>query len=54
MKPTTLEGYRAFALALVEACWNDQIVDFGPTSDHQGIRVILSELTGIPQASQSL
>jgi hypothetical protein len=48
--PTTLPGYLALAMAIVEACWNDEIVDFGPTGDHQGIRMILSGLTGIPLA----
>jgi hypothetical protein len=54
MRPTTLEGYQAFALALVEACWNDEIVDFGPTSDHRGIRAILSGLTGMEAAGPSV
>jgi hypothetical protein len=48
--PTTLPGYLALAMAIVEACWSDRIEDFGPTGDHQGIRMLLSGLTGIEAA----
>jgi hypothetical protein len=46
--PKTLAGFVAIGLAIVQFCWNDKIEDFGPTGDHQGIRMILSGLTGIP------
>jgi hypothetical protein len=52
LKPTTLEGYRAFALALVHACWSDEIVIHGDTGDWKGIAAIVSGLAGIPAPSE--
>jgi hypothetical protein len=52
LKPTTLEGYRAFALALVQTCWSDEIVIHGDTGDWKGIAAIVSGLAGITAASE--
>lgn len=47
LRPTTLEGYRALAQAMVENCWGGTI-EAGDCGDTHGIAVILSTLTGIP------
>ncbi|WP_024519394.1 hypothetical protein [Bradyrhizobium sp. Tv2a-2] len=48
LRPTTLEGYRALALAIVENCWCDEINLGQETGDEWGTAVIISSLTGIP------
>jgi hypothetical protein len=47
LRPTTPEGLRALALAIVEHCWSDDI-HVGDTSDWKGMTVIISSLTGVP------
>ena len=44
LKPTILEGYRAFALAIVHACWSDEITPKRDTADWHGIKAIFSGL----------
>jgi hypothetical protein len=48
LRATTLEGIRAMAMAVVEACWCGEI-DMGvTTADMHGLAVIVSSLTGVP------
>ncbi|WP_445488527.1 hypothetical protein [Rhodopseudomonas sp. RCAM05734] len=46
LKPTTLEGFRAVASAVVNFCWLGEIED-GDTKDQQMVARMLSHLTGI-------
>jgi len=48
-KPTTLEGYRAFALAIVEnCCWANEIALGGAAPDRRSMAVIMWSLAGVP------
>jgi hypothetical protein len=46
LKPTTLDGYRAIGLAIVQNRWLDDI-KAGRRGDERGITVLLSNLTGM-------
>lgn len=46
LKPTTLEGFRAVASAIVNYCWLGEIED-GNTKEEQMVGTMLSHLTGI-------
>jgi hypothetical protein len=50
LRPTTLEGFRALALATVEHCWTDEdeVIVFGHTADCRAIALLMSALTGLP------
>jgi hypothetical protein len=50
MTPSTLEGFRAMASAVVHYCWCGEI-DRGETVDRQLIAVMLSSLTGVAAAA---
>jgi hypothetical protein len=45
--PSTLDGYRAMASAVVNCCWSGEISERS-TSDHRMIAAMLSSLTGVP------
>jgi hypothetical protein len=47
LRPTTLEGYKAFAAGILNTCWDDQIA-CGGTGDMEGLAVMMSSLTGVP------
>lgn len=48
LRPSTLEGYRALALAIVQGCWFGEVRrhEHDGTDDH-GVAVLLSALTGV-------
>jgi hypothetical protein len=48
LKPQTLDGLRALALAIVENCWSDEIPVLSDTAGARGIAVLISTLTGVP------
>lgn len=49
LRPSTLDGYRALALAIVEHCWTGEIdTDEEDTSDNRGLKLLVSCLTGVP------
>jgi hypothetical protein len=50
MTPSTLEGFRAMASAVVHYCWCGEI-DRGETTDMQMIAIMLSSLTGMATAA---
>jgi hypothetical protein len=49
LKPQTLDGFRALALATIENCWGDEVPTphEGP-ADAQGIAVLFYALAGVP------
>ena len=49
LKPTTLEGFRALAKAIMWCCWGDEVRrhEHDGTDDH-GVAVLMSALTGAP------
>jgi hypothetical protein len=48
LKPQTLEGFQALALATIENCWGDEIPAPREVSDEQGVALLISALTGVP------
>jgi hypothetical protein len=52
LKPTSLEGFRALALAIVENCWFGKI-ERGDRAADRGVAVIISALTGVPVIERS-
>jgi hypothetical protein len=48
LKPQTLDGFRALALATIENCWGDEVPAPAHAADAQGIAVLISALTGVP------
>jgi hypothetical protein len=47
LRPTTLEGYKALATGILNACWADRIECSG-TADMEGLAIMISSLTGVP------
>jgi hypothetical protein len=55
LKPQTLDGFRALALATIENCWGDEIPDPARrAADEHGIAVLISALTGVPIADNAI
>jgi hypothetical protein len=48
LKPLTLDGFRALALATIESCWGDEVPAPAHADDSEGIAVLISALAGVP------